>query len=399
VGRGVNIASCEVRVCPSIHEIDAWEWDSLLHPDDLQATHRFIRTCEEAQVENARYRHLMVYQDGTLAAVASLCLMRVKLDLLSSGSVRRATRRLRGWRSGFLDVPVVFCGLPVSFGQSCLRFHPEADRVAALEAVQGAAESFAAEGGAGVVCFKEFTAAEFRGIEPLVGHGYTRFASLPSCRMSLPWPSFDAYLAMLRSGYRRQVVASLRMRERLGITVRTLPHFDAECPRIFALYEQVMDRAEFQLERLNLAFFERLRANLAGESAALLVERQGELLAAAILLRSPGLVTFLLAGIDYGRSRETQPYVHLVTEVVAEAIRSGAGALEMGQTSYALKQRLGAEPSPRALLFRHRRPVVNRLFRLTGGLLFPELALSPRQVFREVPPASLPTSPFTSLPR
>ncbi|MBA4157724.1 MAG: GNAT family N-acetyltransferase [Gemmatimonadetes bacterium] len=382
------VPSCTLRVYPSIHQVPAAEWDSLLGADDLQATHRFIRTCQEAQVEDARYRHLMVYQDGALAGVASLCMMRVKLDLLSTGGVRWAIRRVRGWRAGFLEVPVVFCGLPVSFGQSCLRIHPEANTAAVLEVVRGAAESCAVEVGAGVVCFKEFTPAESTVLQPLTGRGYLRLASLPSCRMVLPWPSFEAYLASMRAGYRRQVTATLRARERLGIAFRKVEDFGAEVPRIFPLYEQVMAHAEFQLERLNLQFFARLNENLPRESSAILVEREGELLAAAILLRSPGAVTFLLAGLDYGRHRELQSYPQLVTEVVAEAIRSGAGALEMGQTSYALKQRLGAQPSARHLFFRHRQPVMHRLFHMAGGALFPELALPARQVFRATDAAS-----------
>jgi predicted N-acyltransferase len=378
-----RVSSCSIQVHRTIHEVPAAEWDSLLGPGDLQATHRFIRTCEEAAVEGARYRHLMVYQDGALAAVASLCLMRVRLDLLSTGRVRRAIHCMRGWRPGFLELPVVFCGLPVSFGQSCLRIHPNADVAAVLEVVHTAADAFAGEEGAAAICFKEFPPPEAGDLQILVARGYLPLASLPSCRMALPWSSFEEYVASLRSGYRRQVLASLRTREQLGISFRTLRDFREECPRIFALYEQVIDRAEVRLERLNLAFFERLGANLPGESSALLVERKGELLASAILLRSGGRVTFLLAGIDYARQRENQSYVHLVTEVLAQAIRSGAGVLEMGQTSYALKQRLGADPSPRRIFFRHRRPGMHRLVRLASGRLFPQLELPTRQVFRE----------------
>ncbi len=370
-----------MQVFRSIHEVPAGEWDALLSADDLQVTHRFIRTCEESGVEDAEYWHLMVYQEGALAAVASLSLMRVRLDLLAPGTTRRVAGWVRRLRPGFLQVPVVFCGLPVSFGQSCLRFHPEADAAAVLEAVHHAASSFAGEAGAALVCFKEFTDSEAATLHPLMRSGYLRLPSLPSCRLQLPWPSFEAYLGSMRTGYRRQVLQTLRQRDRLGTTVRSVPDFRAECDRIFPLYEQVMDRAELQLERLNLVFFERLAKNLPRESSALLVEREGELLAAAILLRSPGLVTFLLAGLDYARHREYQSYLHLVTEVAAEAIRSGAGALEMGQTSYGLKQRLGAETTRRHLYLRHRSPVGHRLLRMASGALFPQVEPPVRRVF------------------
>jgi predicted N-acyltransferase len=374
-----------VRVFRSIEDVDPAEWDSLLDADDLQATHRFIRTCEEARVENAAYRHLMVDDGAGLAAVASLSVMTVKLDLLSTGLTRRAIRWARRLRQGFLEVPIVFCGLPVSFGRSCLRFRADAERGPVLRALAAEAESFAAAVRAPVICFKEFTAAEAAELAPLTGLGYFAAPSLPSCFLELPWRSPEEWLGAMRSGYRHQITAGERLGRASGATVRVVRDFGGECPRLFALYEQVMDRAPFQLERLNLAYFERLAANLGPAARAILIERGERLLAMAILLESPRLMTFLLAGIDYEENRRHHAYLNVVSEVVAEAIRSGARALEMGQTSYEPKRRLGAVTTPRTLFLRYRSPLGHALFRAASPLLFPVPPLPPRRIFREPP--------------
>ena len=44
----------------SMDAIEAALWDSLVDPDDLQSTHRFISVCETSGVENAAYRHLLI---------------------------------------------------------------------------------------------------------------------------------------------------------------------------------------------------------------------------------------------------------------------------------------------------------------------------------------------------
>ena len=370
------------RVFRTIADVDPAEWDRLLDADDLQATHRFIRTCEEARVEDACYRHVMVHDAAGLAAVASLSLMTVKLDLLSTGRTRRAIRWARRFRPRLLEVPIVLCGLPVSFGRSCLRFRADADRAGVLRTVAAEAEAFAADAGAPVLCFKEFTAGEAAELEPLTRLGFFAAPSLPSCYLDLPWTSPDEWLGAMRSGYRHQVAAGARQGRVSGTTVRVVRDFRDECPRIFALYEQVMDRAPFQLERLNLAYFERLAENLRREARAILVERGGRLLAMAILLETSGLTTFLLAGIDYPANRKHHAYLNVVAEVVAEAIRSGAPALEMGQTSYEPKRRLGAVVTPRTLFLRCRSRVGHRLFRAAAPLLFPVPRLEPRHVFR-----------------
>jgi len=376
-------AGLRLDVAASVAAFDPQAWDAVGTSDDLQSTHRFVRACEDSGVERADYRHVMVWDAEGPAAVASFSRMLVSLDLLSTGLTRAAIRAARRLRPGFLRVPLVFGGLPVSFGRSCLRVRPGADLGRILPALHGVAERFAAETGAPMVCFKEFDAAEAARLGPLAALGYVRASSLPSCRLALGWPSFDAYVTALRSGYRRQLLASLRARARERLSVRVVDDWLADCPRIFALYEQVMDRAPFQLERLNLAFFEQLATRLHGEAKAILIEREGTAVAAALMLFSPRLATWLLAGIDYSVNRRCQAYLNVVAEVVRAAIASGAPALEMGQTSYDLKGRMGAVAEPRALLLRYRSRFGHALLRAGCDLLFPVPDVRARRVFRE----------------
>ena len=372
----------DVRVCDDIDAIDAAEWDSLLAPDDVQATHRFVKACRDAGVENARYRHLMVYDGRGLAALATFTFMHVSLDLMSTPAARGAVALVRGASPGFLRLPLALCGLPVSFGDSCLRLRWDTDAGRVLEIVADALAAFGDDLEASVLCLKEFGPAEALRLAPLPDLGYLEVPSLPTFVLPLRWCSLDRYLDAMRSGYRRQANASRRVAREAGLTTRLVADFGPECRRLFALYEQVMDRAPVQLERLNLAFFERLAA-LGPESRALLLERDGALLAGAVLLRAGDVETFLLAGIDYERNRECHAYLNLVLAVVEEAIRSGARRLRLGQTSERLKTRLGGEEEGRVVFLRYRHPWGHRLLRATQRALFPRRAVPARRVFRE----------------
>jgi hypothetical protein len=159
--------------------------------------------------------------------------------------------------------------------------------------------------------------------------------------------------------------------------------WEAEAPRIFPLYEQVMDHASFQLERLNLAFFQHLATGLGDRTSAIRVEREGALLAAAVLVHCPETLTFLLAGIDYAHNRQSQAYLTLAAEIVAQAIRLGAKRLDLGQTTYDLKGRLGAEMSPRWIFIRCPNPAVHLTLRAASGALFPAVLPTPRRVFKD----------------
>lgn len=373
-----------VRRCGDIADIAPSAWDAILDRDDLQATHRFITVCQRSGVEGASYRHLLIGRGGDTIAIATFCRMEVRLELLSPSPLRAGVRWGRRWFPGLLRVPVAFCGLPVSFGQSCLRVRPGADRAAIAAILARELDTWADDAHAGLSCFKEFAPEAEPVVRPLVSHGYFSATSLPSCHLDIRWPTFGAYVGAMRAGYRRQVAATLRARAAAGLDVRVVADFGPLCPQLFALYEQIMDRAPYQLERLNLAFFERLNADLGMESGAVLVEHGGRPLAAAILLYSPRVVTFLLAGIDYELNRRYQAYPNLVIEVVAEAIRRGAQRLEMGQTSYDLKLRFGAVTTPRTLYLRHRGRLAHGLLRGASRLLFPEAVVASRRVHRQV---------------
>lgn len=372
----------EVRLHRHVDELPEAEWDALAGPDDLLATHRFVKACQDAGVEGAAWRHVAVRQGGRLVAFAPLSCMRVRLDLLSGTALRGAAAVVRRAFPRFLSLPVLLGGLPVSFGTSALRVAPDADPHRVAAAVAGAAERAAAELGAGLIAFKEFPPGEWTRSEPLLDHGYFRAPSLPGCTLELPWRSFDGWLAAMRAGYRRQVRSALRARAAGRLRVRVEPGLGGALDGVLRLYGQVMDRAPHQLERLERPFFERLEAALGPACRTILIERDGALLAAAVLLRGSRTLWFLLAGLDLPRARPHQGYQNLVIEVVAEALRSGAERVELGQTSYAMKGRLGGTPSDRVLYLRHLRPTVNRLLAASRSTLFPRLEPSPRRVFR-----------------
>jgi predicted N-acyltransferase len=370
-----------VRVEYDIDRIDPAEWDSLLDKDDLQATHRFVKVCQHSGVASARYRHVMLYDSRGILGLASFSSMPVALDCLSSGTARAVIEKARRWHPSLLRVPVVFCGLPVSFGQSCLRLHPRADRAECLRLLAQAGESFAEEVRAPVLCFKELKLGESDALRPLTGLGYFRAASLPSCFLDIAWPSFEAFLASMRSGYRRQVLETMRRGHAGGLRVRVVEGPSADWARLYTLYREVISRAAFKLETLNPAFFSSLREGLGPQSKVVLAERDGHVLAAAILLEGPTVTTFLLAGIDYERGQALCAYPSVVIEVIAEAIRRGAVGLEMGQTSYALKTRLGARPAPRHLYLKCRSASLHGALRSARSLLFPAFAPPARRVF------------------
>jgi len=371
-----------VHVHRHISEVDPGAWDSLLDPDDIQLSHRFVSVCQRSDIERADYRFVLIEDTLGVACVAALSCFDVRIDLLAGPQIRATAALVRRALPRFLRVRVLFCGLPVSFGRPCIRVRPDADRRRCLEALEREVERARRELDASIVCWKEFSPSEKAAVDSLPSLGYFEAASLPSCALPIRWSSFEAYVGQMRSGYRRQVREARRLARRAGLVFRTVDDFGSQCEDIHRLYGQVMDRVDFQLERLNEAFFAELNRGLPAETRAILGECSGRLVVCAVLLDGPQVSAFLLAGIDYERNRESAAYVNLVAEVVAHAIRRRASLLELGQTSYDIKRRLGAGTTPRALYLRHRSGLPHALLARTRTLVFPPRAYSERRVFR-----------------
>ncbi len=380
--RGCVRNSCQIHIFRDIHQVDPAQWDALLGPNDQQLSHRFIRVCQDANIEDAEYWHLVVTDAHGVAAICTLSRLVVPFDACPVGMTRVLIDTIRKAYHDFLRIPILFCGLPVSFGQSCLRFRPDAHVPDLLQVIAETVESVAHQTRTTLVCYKEFDPPEVEELLPLAGRGYLRVPSLPACSLTLRWSSFDDYLAELRCGYRRQITSSLRIARHNSLAVRTLDDMRGHTEPVYELYEQVIDRATHRLERLNRAFFENLADYLQGEYRLILIEQGARPLGMAIVLLSPTVATFLLAGLDFRWNREYQVYQNLVIEVIRVAIAAGAGRLEMGQTSYALKSRMGAEAEPRYLYVRHRKAWAHALLRRVTGVLYPEIVYPCRRVFR-----------------
>jgi predicted N-acyltransferase len=373
----------EVRIHRRIADVDPRLWDQPLDAGDLQASHRFVSACEAAGLEDAEYRHILLVEEGRVLATASLFRMQVALELLAGTAVRRGVRAVRRLAPGFLRMPVLFCGLPVSFGGSCLRVAAGADPALAAAAVSDALSAFARDTDTPFQCIKELSPEEeARVAPPLRAHGFWSAPSIPFCWLPIRWSSWPAYVADMRAPFRRQLQSAARRLQQAGGRIRRVDDYRGDAARIFRLYRDVMDRAPYQLEQLNERFFLTLKENFGASARAVVVERGSELLAVAIVLESARELTFLIAGIDYAHNRATSAYLALCAEMVAEAIRTGKARVALGQTSYYIKGRLGALTSPRRILIRHARPTTQRLLRATSRWLFPDRQYPALPVFK-----------------
>jgi predicted N-acyltransferase len=374
----------------TIHErvgsLDAARWDAL-GSDPFSAT-PVLAALEGAHLPGIRM-WLAVVEDARGRWIAAAPLARVEVDAgrLTHGLFRRGISAARRLRPDFLRTALFLCGTPLSVGNAPVRWAKHAlprERSDALIELGEAVRTLAGERSAPWCAFKEFSTAE-RSLarEALGASGWALAPSEPGSVLDLPWPSYEGYVASLRSPYRRRLRKAEGLLERAGVEVDVVPLggvYDAE---LHALYEAVVDRAAIQLERLTPAFFMALGRALGERALLVRFQREGRAIGWVAVLADGPTAYDLFHGIDYAASASCDLYFNQLAAVIRVALERGARRLSLGQSTEIAKARFGARSAPLWIALRHRSPVLSTALRWARRPLFPPRSYPACRVFAD----------------
>jgi predicted N-acyltransferase len=362
----------------SIRKLDWAEWDSLRDvKSDPFMDPRFIEAVENSMGDQCRFRHVVV-RDAQGRPMATACLSSfviVGASLAKGaagkflGLVQRAIPRIN--RS-----TLILCGLPVSAGQSHIRFAPDADRAAALRIVDAVARKFASAEWARLILFKEIDADGCRELAPLVSLGYRRADSFPLNHAPCEYGDFEDYLSHVSSKKRWKARRSQEKFANSGLRVVKCFGRDhvAELytDDVHRLFEAVENRSAVQFGNLPAEFFRELARRLPDNTAFTFVYRGDEVVGFSASLFSETTFHSLFVGLDYGVNSQTDLYFNLLYDVVDIALRRRPQKIVAGQTADAVKHhKLGCYQLPMSLYVKGGRWSMRLVLKIAFSWIFP----------------------------
>jgi predicted N-acyltransferase len=367
----------------SVHEIDADEWNSVRTPgNDPFMELGFIEAVENSMRSDCKLKYVVV-RDSEGRPIATACLSAYTIDgaSLAEGRAKTVCRVIGRVWPWLMKHTIVMCGLPMSTGDSQLRFAPNADRASVLAIIDRLVCKFAKAEGARLILIKEFKAEGCRDLGPLEGLGYRRADSYPMNFATARYRDFEDYVSQVKSKKRRMLRGSLKKFAKGGFRVVTLTGregaADLYTDHVHRLYENVVNRSEVQFERLPAEFFRELARRMPDNTSFTYVYRGDEVVAFSLSVFGDKTFHGLVLGIDYEVNREYELYFNMLFNSLDVAFRRGAHDIELGQTADSTKRgKLDIYQVPLSLYVKGGRATARAALNVAFSLLFPPRPIS-----------------------
>ncbi len=356
----------EVRLHRSIEAIGRAAWDAC-HPGALEGFD-YLSAVEQAGLAGFEWRYAVVEMHGRPVAAAPGFITDYSLDTTLTdlgrsaiAAVRRIAPRAFTLKLGSLGSP---CTETVGLG-----FAPdiaERGRREILSRLIAGFEADALAASCGLLALKD-TPGPDEALWNAAAPGFKPVTGLPTAHLDIDFPTIEAYLGRLSPGTRKDMRRKLRMRENLQIEVRQ--DIEGLAADVHRLYADTRARADMQFEDLTPAYFTGVLEQMAGRALCVLYRRDGELLAANLLLHDGETLLDKFFCMDGAKGRAANLYFVSWFTNLQLCLDRGFKRYVSGQAGYANKLRLGSTLTPTSMRFRHRNPLINQALRWAAPLL------------------------------
>lgn len=370
----MNAGKIELSTYECLDNSTIQEWNELAS-DNLFQHSKFLEVLRRAKVEDSKMHFVMVKCNDE--AIASTVLTEYRLDLgLFMGSQSFISRVRKRWPS-FLYIDVLFCGTPVSSGQS--NFQVRVPIIDVLPEVLSYMQAFAHGHGIKHLIVKELNDAQRREWSSILKEkGYFHGYSLPETTIRVNWSAYADYLNSLKSSYRRQILKSLNLSAKrindlpkiIENQVNILSSAEVNLDDFFEKYLSVMDRALVKMETLNKDFFKNLFRDFSDDLVVFTYVRPSGERSYFLCVKFRSTLYFLwTARTD---SDSDNDYFILLQAIVKFGIENNFETIHMGQTSYYPKMRIGAFLEDRHVFHKCASPILHNLLKACRYLIYPK---------------------------
>jgi predicted N-acyltransferase len=371
----------KTEIFDSLDAIPQRDWDRLCALGSVAMSRAFWGVIERSGMNDFTYRYIIGYAAGQAVFIAGVYTVTTDIAIFAPPFVRRLLDGIRRVFPNFLKWKMLECGTPITISSPpYIRSADVTDEVV-IEALNRDLRSLAKREGCLIIVLRDFE-PNAQGLQGcLRGLGYHWTDSLPNTYVDIRWRSPAQYRSAMRSYYRSKLNKHLKRNLDVGIHHKLVDDFAPLAQTLCAQWMEVHTHAsEFQREVLTPTFYRELPAQMGDRAKVLLFYCHDALVGHALLLMDGQMLRWLYVGREIAQNDSL--YLYIAETVVETAIMLGAKRLEMGLTTYPIKQDLGADVVPIKLALRASQGWMNPFVGLGYALLNRVPQPRPRQVFK-----------------
>lgn len=371
-----------LKIFRSIDEIDSKLWDSIVPDSAILKTHRFLRAVEHSNIKDCQFWYVIFYQKNKIVANAALFSMSIYLDVIASYLIKNISNNVRKVSPNFLRLKLLGCGTPVATCTNEISVSENTYFKEVIGLLTRLMFQFAKEENAHCLLYKEYNSYESQIFDILQSMGFIKLPSLPTTYIDIRWKSFDEYLEGLRKKYRLFIKNDLKKLSNAQISVEVCEDFGGYADKLWALYMNVYKKAEVKFEQLTPQFFKNVNNYLKDKSRIILIKSKGEIIAFELIIEDKFILRPLYLGLEYRNNENLSLYFNCIYQIIKHGIERNKTAIELGQTSYYPKLKVGARVEPLFLYIKFKNQLVGYLLKYPLMLLFPNRTFETKNVFK-----------------
>ncbi len=365
-----------------IADVPRAAWDELMASASATMSWAFWEVIERSGLEGFDYRYLMFYDEAD-RAVAATAFYTVTTDIaiFAPTWLRAILQNIRRVFPNFLKWKMLECGTPITINSPPFALLAGTDAGAVIDSIHRVLRETARKEGQLLIVVRDFEPNALNLQDRFAQHGYHWIDSLPNTYLDIRWQTPLHYMQSMRSYYRSKLQKHLKRNVQAGVSHKLVDDFEDLAETLCRQWLVVHTHAsEYQREVLTPAFYREFSRGLGEASKALLFYRGGDLIGHALLLVDGDMLRWLYVGREVAANDSL--YLYIAHKVIETGILLGMKRVEMGLTTYAIKQDLGADVVADRFALRASWGVINPFVGLGYSLLNSVPKTNPRPVFK-----------------
>lgn len=376
--------SCKIFY--SLNELNQYDWDNVVK-DDRFMSYDYLLHLSTSMSNGFSHRYLMVYDEKTPVAVASMFTM--KLDagtLLDNNFLKGAVQTFRKFVKKAFYIRALVVGSPPSIGNKTIIVSNFcSNKNAVMDLIISNIEDHAKAEKIKLILYKEYDQDFLHNFEnSFAKYQYITGTSLPNNVLNIKWESFEPYLNSMKKKYRDSIKVSLKKIDNHISIFCDHNLYDHYTEEAYSLYVNVLDKSNTVFETLSREYFRHSTRPSQINSALISMYYDNKLigyfLAADLSSTELGV---LFAGIDYEYRKRYDTYFNLVYESIKLAMLRQKTKISFGQNSYDFKKRIGCVPEHLFVLYKHKNKLINNMLKKLNKYLFPTMKLEIKSIFKD----------------